>query len=104
MATVIIQPRIGLLDQNSARRTIPNSCPRLICPTETKMEIWLLAPQNLLKWSFQDAPSSEPVMVVAKRLYPIFASEICLSFACFRNSKVVETQIRRQVGLLMPRE
>ena len=47
---------------------------------------------------------AKPIVIIAESLQSSLAGQLCLLLANFRQSQVLETQVGRQVGLIVPAE
>ena len=98
---VIVVSRIGLFDQDTIRRPVPDSSPRFIGPTKAEWKIRFAGADDLLERALQKLSTRKPIVVIAECFYSMFARHFRLRFTRFRNAKVVEPQIRRQVRLIV---
>src|SRR6266436_3749997 len=99
MRAMIMIAGIGLLHQNAIGRAMPNTGPRLIGPAKAERKIGLARAQHFPKWTFEELPSPEPVVVVAEGLEPIFPRHVCLRQPRFWDAQVVKPEIRRHMRL-----
>src|SRR4029079_11271076 len=86
------------------RRTVPDSCPRLVGPAQTEGKVRLARGKHFVEWPLDDALASEPVVVIAERLDAVLPCELGLGDAGLRQTQVVEAEVRRDVRLVMARE
>src|SRR5205085_2311531 len=104
MPFMIIQPRVGLFDQHAIRIPMPDPRPRLIRPANTERIIGLARSDYLIERSFDQPLASKPVVVVAETLDAVILCHLCLCRPGFRHSKVIKTEIRWNVRLVVARK
>lgn len=73
----------------------------MIGPAQTKRKIRLTGMQHFLERALQDAPPSEPVVVIAKTFHTVFASQFCLGGTGLGQAQVIEPQICGDMRLIM---
>src|SRR6266496_4535034 len=93
--------RVGLLHQNLVLASVPNACPILVSPAETKRKVRLARHKHLIERSIQKAFACEPIVVVAEAGDSILPRQLGLSFTGFRNAKIVKPEIGGQVWLVV---
>src|SRR5262249_35287099 len=101
MSAMIVVSRIGLLDQNPVWSSMPDACPGLIRPAKAKAEIGRSGRDNIVERPFEQQFSCKPVVVVAESFDPMLARELGLGSPGFRNTQIVETQVRRDMWLVV---
>jgi hypothetical protein len=100
---VIAKP-VPLLYQDFVFPAVPAPRPVFIRPAKAKREVWFSAFPYVVHWTFKQPPATKPVVVVAKTIDPVLLGEIGLSRAGFRKPEIVESQVRRQMRLIMTLE
>src|SRR3569832_616870 len=78
MTAMILYARIRLLHQHTSWLPMPNAGPRLIRPAQAKRKVRYTRSKNNKKRAFQQAPSGEPVVVIAECLDAVFPSHVGL--------------------------
>src|SRR5258707_11434808 len=95
---------IVLRHQDFLLLTVPKACPAFVSPTKAEGEIWFAGIQYLVKRTLQQSSSFEPIMIIAKAVDAILTGQVSLSLSGFRKTQIIEPEIRRKVGLIMPLE
>src|SRR4051812_3099478 len=103
MALVVFRAGIPLLDEDSAAPR-PDRRPMLVRPSETEGQTRVPALEHLLKRSFGQAASGEPVVPVAERLDAVTLGQRGLGLPCLCEPKIIETELARQLRLLVARK
>src|SRR5262245_2403167 len=93
MPLMVLDARIGLLDENSIGSAIPDTRPSLIRPSQTKREIGVAALQDFVEWPLEQSLAREPVMPIAKSLDPGLSCQLCLRGPGLGQSQIIEPQI-----------
>ena len=83
---------------------VPLPRPIFVRPAQAPRKIRLAALPDFVHRTLQHLPPVEPVVVVAKSVDAIARGQFRLRRARFRQAQIVETQISRQVRLIMTRE
>ena len=104
MAAMVFHPRIGLLDQHAVRCAMPDAAPGLIRPAQAERKIRLAGGQHLVERTLEEALAGKPVVVVAECLDADFSGHVRLGVPRLRKAQVVETEVRRDVRLVMALE
>ena len=99
MAVVICDAAVGLLDEDAVACAVPDAAPGLVCPGQAERESRLPSQKYLRIWPLEEPAPGEPVMPVAERFDAVFGSEFRLRLARLGQTKVVEPEVRRYVGL-----
>src|ERR1700688_754502 len=100
----VVRLAVALFKQHLIVEPVPAARPILIRPAKTKRKIRLAALQDFIYWSFEYLPAIEPIVVVTKTVDSVLGCQLRLGCPRLRQSQVVETQVRWQVRLVVPRE
>ena len=101
MALVIVDTRVGLLDQCPPRRPIPDARPARVRPSDAEGEVGFATRDDLLDGSLEKLTPSEPVMPIAEALYAVLARQFRLCDSRFCEAQVVVAQVRREAWLIV---
>src|SRR5215216_392723 len=82
----------------------PPPVPAMIGPARTEREVGTPRLEHLVEGSLQEAPALEPVMIVAKPVYPVLLCQIRLGLAHLGQPQIVESQVGRNTWLVVRRE
>ncbi len=105
MALVVFGAGIGLLDQYPVLGAVPDAAPGFVGPAQAEREIRFARREHFGERPFEHAFAvAEPVVVIAEALDAVLPRKVSLRLAGFRHAQIVESQIGRHVGLVMPRE
>src|SRR5713101_3202422 len=85
-------------------QAIPSSCPVFVGPTETERKLRTARLEDLVKGAIQEAPTIEPVVIVAEARDPMGPGQVRLGLPCLRDAQIVEAEIRRQMRLVVSLE
>jgi hypothetical protein len=100
----IVCQRIVLFHENFVVAPVPSPSPVLVSPYQEEREVGLLGAEDLIHGALKQSATVEPVVVIGEATEPGAYSEFGLPVTYFGDSKVVETEISRQVRLIMPSE
>ena len=95
---------LGVLlpDQYLLLAAVPRPRPVLVGPAEHEGEIGLPRSEHLLHGTLHQPVTVEPIVIVTESRQPVAFSQRRLLLAHFGHTQVVEPEIGRQVGLVMP--
>src|SRR6266545_7914599 len=96
--------RIGLLDQDSVRSSMPDSRTCLIRPSEAEGKLWLSRLEHLGEGALEDLSPREPIVPIAEGLDAVSLRHFRLGCSCFRQTEVVEPEVGGHVRLVVPTE
>jgi hypothetical protein len=80
---------------------IPGACPVLVGPAQAEGKIGLSRAQNFFKWALQETRATKPVVVITKARDSVRLGELGLSLSRLGYAKIVETEVRWQMWLIM---
>src|SRR6266849_292024 len=102
--STIVRRGILLLKQDLPTPAIPAPRPAFVRPAKTEWQGRRSGRQDLIEGSPEQSPPVKPIVVVTKARESVSAGEFGLCGPRLRQSQIVEPQICRQVGLVVPRE
>ena len=100
----VVFGRIVLLHQYLVFTPVPASGPVLVRPYEEKWEFGPLGTEGVLDWSFEKPSTVEPIVVVGKASDPGSLRQRRLALPYFGDAKIVESEVRRQMRLVVAPE
>ena len=97
--------RIVLLaDEDLAFKAIPGAGPIFIGPAEAEGKVRRTGGEDFIEGAFQQMPSIEPIVIIAKPVNTVFAGKGGLSGASFRKAEIVIAEVGGNAGLVVARK
>jgi hypothetical protein len=95
---------VPLLHKHVALLSKPTAAPAFVCPAKAKRKIRSSRREYFVKGTLKKALPIKPIMKIAKALDAVFSRQGGLSVTGFRNTKIVKSEVSRQVWLVVAAE
>ena len=102
---VVLHAGVSLFDEDPVGAAVPDTGPGMVGPGKAEGKIRFARLHHFTERALKEPfAASEPVVPVAKALYPVFPRHVRLLFPSLGQAQVIEPEVCREVGLLVPYE